>query len=157
IFLTMTLNLAFHRRKVDNIRGINLGSIWRIFEIRHVSNIRQYLTQDSEISMEFLPNRLKDFAVNDRADSCKVRLEFANGFAIERSRTRGKPDTVKTFKYKGGDVGYQYLEENEKGELKNTQKALDQILGINYATFCKSIVLGQNIVSNFISGGKEQR
>lgn len=44
-----------------------------------------------------------------------------------------------------------------EGALRNTQLELESRIGINYSTFTKSIVLGQNIVSNFISGGKDQR
>lgn len=45
----------------------------------------------------------------------------------------------------------------EKGAVKNTQKAIEEKIGINFATFSKSCVLGQNILTNFISGGKDQR
>eukprot|EP01114_Cavostelium_apophysatum_P016743 TRINITY_DN4822_c0_g1_i1.p1 TRINITY_DN4822_c0_g1~~TRINITY_DN4822_c0_g1_i1.p1 ORF type:complete len:1079 (+),score=321.61 TRINITY_DN4822_c0_g1_i1:140-3376(+) len=109
---------------------------------------------------EFLrSDMLKDFAVNDNSDSkeCSVRVEFANGFIIERSRKKGKTDQVKTFQKEKGSEKEIYLEENEKGTLKTTQALLDHKLGMNYSTFCKSIILGQNIVSNFISGGKDQR
>lgn len=39
----------------------------------------------------------KDFAINDNATSCRVFLEFSNGFAIERSRKKGKSDILKTY------------------------------------------------------------
>lgn len=90
---------------------------------------------------------VKDFAINDfsKEKECTVRLEYSNGFVIERSRRKGRPDVVKTFQREeiDGNTKYVYLAENEKGELKNTQKAIEDKLGINFSTFCKSIVMGQ--------------
>jgi len=47
--------------------------------------------------------------------------------------------------------------ENQKGELFNSQRILNNILGIDFATYSKSIVLGQNVSYNFVSGGKDER
>lgn len=109
---------------------------------------------------EFLrSDMVKDFAINEHSKECKVRVEFANGYIIERQRRKGKPDILKTFRQEivDGETKQVYLSEFEKGELKNTQAHLEQLMGMNYQTFSKSIVLGQNIVSNFLSGGKDQR
>jgi hypothetical protein len=102
---------------------------------------------------------LKDYAINDHSQDkeCSVRIEYANGFVIERSKKKGKTEVVKTFqieqvilneihlkiKGKNGQEKEVYLAENEKGELKNSQKVIEQRLGINFTTFCKSIILGQ--------------
>jgi len=119
---------------------------------------------------------MKDFAINDNCKECTVRVEYANGFVIERTRKRGKitqihnthqcysdliiasarGESLKTFR-KRPDGTEVYIDDMELGELRNSQKLLNQTIGIDYDTFSRSIVLGQNIFSNFISGSKEQR
>ena len=64
---------------------------------------------------------------------------------------------MKVFKLDENSQTENELQDIEKGELKNTQKALENILGIDFLTFARSIILGQNIVNNFISGPAEQR
>ncbi len=49
------------------------------------------------------------------------------------------------------------MPENEEGELKNTQKNLDSLLGIDFNAYTKSVVLGQNIFTNFLLGTQQQR
>lgn len=98
----------------------------------------------------------KDYCINDEAKECSVVLEYDNGFAIERARKRGKADVLKTYQ-RGADGELEYLAENEKGELSQSQKVINDVLGIDYETFTKSVVLGQNIVNNFVSGNKDQR
>jgi DNA repair exonuclease SbcCD ATPase subunit len=98
----------------------------------------------------------KDYCINDQARECSVVLEYDNGFVIERARKRGKADVLKTYQRRE-DQELEYLAENEKGELSQTQKVINDILGIDYETFTKSVVLGQNIVNNFVSGNKDQR
>ncbi len=99
----------------------------------------------------------KDYCINDEARECSVVLEYDNGFIIERTRKRGKADVLRTYQRHADDAEPEYLAENEKGELSQTQKVLNELLGIDYETFTKSVVLGQNIVSNFVSGNKDQR
>lgn len=50
-----------------------------------------------------------------------------------------------------------YEAESELGDLRNTQKQLSDRLGVNFETFTKSVVLGQNILHNFVAGGKDKR
>jgi len=107
---------------------------------------------------EFLRSgMLKDFAINDNTKECTVRLEYSNGFAVERTRKRGRNESLKTFQIKPDGSSEEYNADLELGELRNSQKALNETLGIDYETFSRSIVLGQNILSNFVSGSKEQR
>jgi DNA repair exonuclease SbcCD ATPase subunit len=76
---------------------------------------------------------------------------------IERSRKRGRTESLKTFQRDRESGEEVYLADKELGELRHTQKLLDDTLGIDYDTFSKSVVLGQNIFNNFVSGSKEQR
>lgn len=86
-----------------------------------------------------------------------MRLEYANGFVVERTRKRGRGESLRTFQKTADGTSEQYNAELELGELRNTQKALNDTIGIDYETFTRSIILGQNIFGNFISGSKEQR
>eukprot|EP01122_Echinamoeba_exundans_P011161 TRINITY_DN433_c0_g2_i1.p1 TRINITY_DN433_c0_g2~~TRINITY_DN433_c0_g2_i1.p1 ORF type:complete len:963 (+),score=120.21 TRINITY_DN433_c0_g2_i1:558-3446(+) len=107
---------------------------------------------------EFLRSGMqKDFAINDFEDYCTVSLEYENGFIIERSRRRGRTESLRTLQRTAPSAVPQYLEQNELGELRNTQKLVNDKLGIDFETFSKSVVLGQNIFANFVSGSREQR
>lgn len=48
------------------------------------------------------------------------------------------------------------MEEFDKGALRHSQDALNQKLGIDFKTFSRSVIMGQNIVTNFLSGGFSQ-
>lgn len=87
----------------------------------------------------------------------QVRVEYENGFIIERTRKRGRSESLRTFQRDFSSAMPVYQEQNELGELRNTQKLINGKLGIDFDTFSRSVVLGQNIFANFISGGKEQR
>ncbi|PRP88836.1 hypothetical protein PROFUN_00304 [Planoprotostelium fungivorum] len=102
----------------------------------------------------------KDFVINDQTPSkeaASVTVEYTNGFIIKRSRRKGKPDVLQTYQRDPDTQEVMELLDNQKGELSNTQKTLNHILGIDFSTYSKSIVLGQNVSFNFISGGKEER
>lgn len=106
---------------------------------------------------EFIRSDMKkDYAINEKADECNVILEFVNGYTINRSRKRNKTDVVKVFKKQEDGIDVQ-LHELEKGEIRNTQFAINQLLGIDHLSFSRSVILGQNIVNNFITGPLEQR
>jgi hypothetical protein len=79
--------------------------------------------------------------VNDSAKKdCRVSIEFENGYKIERSRNYEKNNSLKIY-YKN-----EYLENFEKGNLKDSQRILEEdILGINYETFIKSIICDNNV------------
>eukprot|EP01125_Pyxidicula_operculata_P020453 TRINITY_DN7559_c0_g1_i1.p1 TRINITY_DN7559_c0_g1~~TRINITY_DN7559_c0_g1_i1.p1 ORF type:complete len:1128 (+),score=226.98 TRINITY_DN7559_c0_g1_i1:11-3394(+) len=111
---------------------------------------------------EFLRSgMMKNDCINDQAKECCVRVEYKNGFVIERIRKKGASDSLKTYKLTYDDEKKEnvlvYLAENEKGELKNSQQRINSILGIDYDIFTKSVVMGQNIVNNFLSGSQQQR
>eukprot|EP01117_Protostelium_nocturnum_P020830 TRINITY_DN961_c0_g1_i2.p1 TRINITY_DN961_c0_g1~~TRINITY_DN961_c0_g1_i2.p1 ORF type:complete len:934 (+),score=172.52 TRINITY_DN961_c0_g1_i2:1736-4537(+) len=99
----------------------------------------------------------KDYIINDKADEAEVTIEFENGFSITRSRRRSKPDILRMFQIDQNTGEKIELVEYHKGELKSTQEKLLEILGIDFSTFSKSVILGQNVANNFITGGKEER
>jgi len=45
----------------------------------------------------------------------------------------------------------------ERGELKHTQARLEELIGINYDTFTRTVVLSSGTVHGFLSGGAVQR
>lgn len=96
-------------------------------------------------------------AVFHRYFCIQVTIEYENGFIIERTRKRGRAETLRTHQRTTADSAPVYQPQNELGELRNTQKLLNEKLGIDFDTFSKSVVLGQNIFTNFVSGSKEQR
>lgn len=119
----------------------------------------------------------KDYSINDNASRCMVRLEYSNGFIVERQRRRGRSESLKTYRRVSDDQletlnesesfdsptktskqgSMEYQEDRELGSLSNTQKLLCDTLGIDFSTFTKSVVLGQNTINNFVSGSKEER
>jgi predicted phosphodiesterase/recombinational DNA repair ATPase RecF len=105
----------------------------------------------------FLRSELsKDQGINNDCKRAIVRIEYTNGFAIERERKVGKSDELRTFQRNEKGV-LEPLDQNEKGATKNSQKKLNDHIGIEYKVFSKSVLLGQNIVNNFISGSREER
>lgn len=46
--------------------------------------------------------------------------EYANGFVLERERTKGRPDDLRTFQRENNILVP--LDQNEKGAIKNSQK-----------------------------------
>lgn len=111
-----------------------------------------------------------DYAVNDvTKKDCLVRLDFNSGYSIERFRKYTKaganelPEDIATSsperKGTGLRVFYEgkYLSEYEKGSLKDSQVALESLLGINYDMFTKSIVVGDNSVNFLTSDSKKRR
>ncbi|KAG2389110.1 hypothetical protein C9374_014510 [Naegleria lovaniensis] len=111
-----------------------------------------------------------DYAVNDVAKKdCLVRIDFDSGYSIERFRKYTKtgaselPDNIAKLsperKGTGLRVFYQdkYMSEYEKGSLKDSQVALESLLGINYDMFAKSIVVGDNSVNFLTSDSKKRR
>ncbi len=113
----------------------------------------------------FLRTSMKaDFAVNDtvastlsgEAAECMVRLDFASGFSIERWRhpsSKGPRGKTGVRVYKNG----RQLKELEKGEAKESQKALTERLGISFDQFARTVVLSSDTTQNFINSKADQR
>lgn len=109
--------------------------------------------------------------INDflpRGKGCRVALFHRNGYAIERWRKgASQPSVVDANMTLGDDIGvrvfkavdgvWQYQDDLEKGEPKATQREINDLLGIDAATASKTAFLGQNITTNFVSGGEKER
>ncbi|KAH9905379.1 P-loop containing nucleoside triphosphate hydrolase protein [Xylariomycetidae sp. FL2044] len=91
--------------------------------------------------------------VNDVAGKdCMVQLSFANGYSITRYRKH---------KLHGNRVivtlnGVQQLH-LEQPDARSTQAALNELLGIDYETYIKTVVLGHESAASFLSSTPAQR
>ena len=98
--------------------------------------------------------------VNDKlGKNCCVRVDFENGFSVERFRRYySKSPTMgpglKLYKH-GIEVP-----DFERGELRKSQQALErELLGCDYGTFTKSVILGDQGAgaANFLTLDSKQR
>jgi DNA repair exonuclease SbcCD ATPase subunit len=97
---------------------------------------------------------LADYAVNDSVGAnCSVKLDFTNGYSIERYRKYSKLGGNGVRIYKNGEL----LENFERGESSSTQIALESLLNINFDSFARTIVLGSDSTHNFLSSTQQQR
>lgn len=91
--------------------------------------------------------------VNDKAkQDCSVRMEFENGYAITRFR-KHKEFGNRILVERDGKV----LPEFEKADARTTQSAIDELLCVNYNTFIKTVVLGNESTASFLSSTPLQR
>lgn len=91
--------------------------------------------------------------VNDKEKrNCSVRLEFDNGYAITRFR-KHKEYGNRIIVERDGNV----LPEFEKPDARSTQAAIDELLGVGYDTFVRTIVLGHESATSFLSSTPTQR
>lgn len=91
--------------------------------------------------------------VNDVAKrDCSVRMEFDNGYAITRFR-KHKEFGNRIIVERDGKV----LPEFEKADTRSTQAAIDELLGIGYNTFIRTVVLGHESATSFLSSTPAQR
>lgn len=95
-----------------------------------------------------------DDVVNDKAKrDCSVRLEFENGYAITRYRkhkVHGKSRVV--VEHDG-----EHQSEFDKADARGQQAAIDELLGIDYDTFIRTVVLGHESAASFLSSSLTQR
>lgn len=79
-----------------------------------------------------------DYAINDRVKTqCRVKLEFTNGVAIERFRKYAALGGTGVRVYKNGVI----VDEMEKGESRHSQEAIEHMLGIDFDTFARTVIL----------------
>ncbi|KAK8173031.1 hypothetical protein BKA80DRAFT_29004 [Phyllosticta citrichinensis] len=91
--------------------------------------------------------------VNDKARrDCSVRMEFENGYAITRFR-KHKDFGNRTIVEREGEV----LPEFEKADARTTQSAIDELLCVNYNTFIRTVVLGNESATSFLGSTPVQR
>ena len=94
-----------------------------------------------------------DDVVNDKAGkNCAVVLEFANGYSIARYR--------KHRMYKNRAVvalhGKPQLQ-LEQADAATTQEAINELLGTDYATYVRTVVLGHDSAASFLSATPAKR
>lgn len=91
--------------------------------------------------------------VNDKAKrNCSVRLEFDNGYAITRYR-KHKEFGNRVLVELNGTV----LPDFEAADSKTTQAGIDELLSMDYNTFLRTIVLGHESATSFLSSTPAQR
>ncbi|KAF5695733.1 P-loop containing protein [Fusarium globosum] len=91
--------------------------------------------------------------VNDNiGKDCSVKLEFANGYAIERYR--------KHKIHKNRVVISLYGESQpqlEHPDARTTQAAINELLGIDYETYVRTVVLSHESAASFLNSTPTQR
>ncbi len=111
-----------------------------------------------------------DYVINDTIKkNCLVRIEFENGYAVERFR-KYTEESKSVQNASGKDVpikkgnGFRvfkdgiYLQNYEKGSLGASQKAFQRdILKITFEIFSKSVILGDNLINFVTSKDKTRR
>ncbi|KAI0454237.1 P-loop containing nucleoside triphosphate hydrolase protein [Xylaria acuta] len=91
--------------------------------------------------------------VNDiTGRDCMVRLSFSNGYTITRYRKHKIHGNRVIVSVHGIDQP-----QFEHGEARATQHALDELLGIDYEEFIKTVVLGHESAAGFLSSTPAQR
>ncbi|KAI0594692.1 P-loop containing nucleoside triphosphate hydrolase protein [Biscogniauxia sp. FL1348] len=91
--------------------------------------------------------------VNDVAGkNCNVRLTFANGYAISRSRKHNKFHN-RVIVEKNGIIQPQF----EGPDIKSTQASIDSLLGVDFDTFIRIVLLGNESAPSFLSSTSLQK
>ncbi|KAI1494838.1 P-loop containing nucleoside triphosphate hydrolase protein [Biscogniauxia mediterranea] len=91
--------------------------------------------------------------VNDVAGkNCNVRLTFANGYAISRSRKHNKFHN-RVIVEKNGMIQPQF----EGPDVKSTQASIDSLLGVDFDTFIRIVLLGNESAPSFLSSTSLQK
>lgn len=91
--------------------------------------------------------------VNDiTGRNCMVSLSFSNGYTITRYRKHKVHGNRVIVSLHGIDQP-----QFEHGEARATQAALDELLGIDYDEFIKTVILGHEAASSFLSSTPAQR
>jgi DNA repair exonuclease SbcCD ATPase subunit/DNA repair exonuclease SbcCD nuclease subunit len=88
-----------------------------------------------------------------KTKDCEVTVAHRNGWSITRFRKNAKLGGTGVKVYKDGV----YQESFEKGTPAATQKAINDLLGIDADTFIRAYIMGQNVTANFISGDEKAR
>ncbi|KAI1329690.1 P-loop containing nucleoside triphosphate hydrolase protein [Xylariaceae sp. FL0255] len=91
--------------------------------------------------------------VNDTTGKdCMVSLSFSNGYTITRYRKHTDHGNRVVVSLDGIEQA-----QFEHGEARNTQTAIDDLLGIAYEEFIKTVVLGHESAASFLSSTPSQR
>ena len=91
--------------------------------------------------------------VNDKSGkNCSVKLEFANGYTIERFRKHKvyKNRVIVAFR---GEPQHHL----EHPDMRTTQAAINELLGTDYETYVRTVVLGHESAASFMNLTPVQR
>ncbi|KAF4332956.1 hypothetical protein FBEOM_13229 [Fusarium beomiforme] len=96
-------------------------------------------------------------AVNDVVNdivgkNCCVTLKFANGYAISRHR-KHKENGNRAIVTLHGEAQLEY----DHPHRRTTQEAINDLLGINYETYIKTIVLSHESAASFLNSEPNQK
>jgi len=104
---------------------------------------------------KFLRSDMKvDYAINDKTlRNCRVRLRFSNGYEVERFRKYKSLGGNGVRVYKDGV----YQEAMERGHIRDSQRQVENLIGIDYDTFTKSIILSDQAVVFLAQDARRRR
>lgn len=103
----------------------------------------------------FLRSDMKaDYAINDiKLKDCRVKLQFSNGYTIERFRKYKSLGGNGVRVYKDGI----YQEQMEKGHIRDSQKMIEEVIGIDFESFSKSMILSDQAIVFLGQDAKRRR
>ncbi|KAI1506763.1 P-loop containing nucleoside triphosphate hydrolase protein [Biscogniauxia marginata] len=84
--------------------------------------------------------------------NCNVRLTFANGYSISRSRKHNKFHN-RVVVEKNGVIQRQF----EGPDVRSTQASIDSLLGVDFDTFIRIVLLGNESAPSFLSSTSLQK
>ncbi|KAI8686586.1 AAA-23 domain-containing protein [Fusarium keratoplasticum] len=91
--------------------------------------------------------------VNDNVgNNCSVKLEFANGYTIERCR-KHKVYKNRVIISLRGEPQPQF----EHPDVRTTQAAINELLGTDYETYVRTVVLSHESAASFLNSTPAQR
>lgn len=119
--------------KINFISGENGSGKSSIFESISWCLFDKFLRSDMKIN----------WAINDQIKKdCKVKIEFENGYSIERYRGMNQKNNGVNVYFKN-----ELLNEYQKSHIKTTQSMINELIGIDFEIFRNSIIPNQ--FSNF--------
>jgi DNA repair exonuclease SbcCD ATPase subunit len=92
--------------------------------------------------------------INDyigKNDCCAVTVTFANGYMVTRERDKKRVNSHRLWLTEPDGTVI------EKGQVVDTQREVEMVLGINYETFARSIVLSSGSTLNFIMSTDQEK
>lgn len=92
--------------------------------------------------------------INDQTPTggmCSVRVDFQSGWKIlrERPNSKGKSSRIHVIDPKGNDT--------EKGTTASGQQFVDEVVGIDYDTYVRTVLLSSSTTPNFIGSTLDQK
>ncbi|KAH7113695.1 hypothetical protein B0J13DRAFT_657007 [Dactylonectria estremocensis] len=91
--------------------------------------------------------------INDNVGkNCSVVLEFANGYATARHRKHQSHGNRVVISLRG-----ESQPQLEHPDARTTQAAIDELLGIHYETYVRTVVLGYESAASFLNSTSGQR